>query len=74
MEIFEENFDYCNNSIMLDDQMIEDDYDDSVDENEGYENFRWSLNCIHLKDEIGVFSYYINSDKFEKPILTLSMN
>ena len=61
--IFGENLNYIT-SIKLDDTQIDD----------GEEKFRQSNNCIHLKEEIGVFTYYININEDKKAGLVLQIN
>ena len=61
--IFGENLNYIT-SIKLDDTQIDD----------GDEEFRQSNNCIHLKEEIGVFTYYINLNEDKKAGLVLQIN
>ena len=65
--IFEDNSDYYNNkSIILDNQII---YIRPFDE-----DFSHSFHCIHLKEEIGVFTYYIKDDIIGLPKLILQIN
>ena len=61
--IFGENLNYIH-SLILEDTKI----------NDKFINFRQSSNCIHLKNEIGIFTYYINTDKVPNPGLILQIN
>ena len=61
--IYSNNLNYITD-IKLDDREIDDDDD---------QGFKQLLNCIHLKEEIGVFIYYINMN-LENPALILQIN
>ena len=64
--IFDENFKY-NKSIILDDREII--YSDSYDD-----DYRQTMNCIHLKKETGVFTYFNTMEGYGIPMLILQIN
>ena len=64
--IFEENLKY-NKSLILDNQEI-------ITLNEDDDDYSQTLNCIHLKKEIGVFIYFNTKEGFSKPLLFLQIN
>ena len=61
--VFRENLTYIE-SILLDNTTI----------NDGTDKFRHCSNCIHLKEEIGVFTYYNNIEGHSEVGLILQIN